>query len=456
MRILMVSHGYPPTVSGVTVFAQKLARAMVRNGHAVTVVTASERGEPYEDDDQGVRLIRVRSLANPFWKEGPVPHITFRELEEIARDFRPDVLHTHESAGLALQLLRLGRTAGLPVIATCHYVPRFVTHYLGGAMPALVEAIAWSYSIWLFNQFDRVVFDSLAHRSLFVQHGLEVPTAIISCGLDTERYHPPDGTVETVEERYRLPPRPRLLFASRLARDKEIDVLIRAMALICAEREAYLLLAGRGDDRPRLEELTASLGLTRWVHFLGFVPEEDMPALYRAADLFAIASTCEVLSIPTLQALATGLPVVAVDALALPELVYDGVNGFLVPPGNPEALARAALRILNDPELAARMGQASLSIAAPHAEQRSFELYEELYHRTVVDWQAGLFPARPLVPALQAFRPLGRLAPAPHPSPLRPAVLNPWPSVAELLGPPLRDGPANLLAFIPPSYPEAR
>ncbi|MGC8872911.1 MAG: glycosyltransferase [Chloroflexia bacterium] len=246
------------------------------------------------------------------------------------------------------------------------------------------------------------------------------------------------------------------LFASRLARDKEIDILIRAMAVICAEREAHLLLVGRGDDRPRLEELTASLGLTRWVHFLGFVPEEDMPALYRAADLFAIASTCEVLSIPTLQALATGLPVVAVDALALPELVHDGINGFLVPPGNPEALARAALRILNDPELAARMGRASLSIAEPHADRHTIELYEELYHRTIVDWRAGLLPARPLVPALQAFRPLSQLAPPAHPSPLRPAVLDPWPRVAELLGPPLRDGPANLLAFIPPSYPDAR
>jgi glycosyltransferase involved in cell wall biosynthesis len=456
MRFLVVSHGYPPTISGVTVFAQKLARAMVRKGHAVTVVTASDRGQPYEDEDQGVRLIRVRSLSNPFWKEGPVPHIAFRELEAIVHDFQPDLLHTHESAGLALHLLRLGRTAGLPVIATCHYVPRFVTHYLGGAMPALVESLVWAYSIWLFNQFDRVVFDSLAHRSLFVQRGLEVPTAIISCGLDTERYHPPDGTIEAVEQRYRLPPRPRLLFASRLARDKEIDVLIRAMAVICAEREAHLLLVGRGDDRPRLEALAASLGLTRWVHFLGFVPEEDMPAIYRAADLFAIASTCEVLSIPTLQALATGLPVVAVDALALPELVYDGVNGFLVPPGNPEALAQAVLRILNDPDLAARMGRASLSIAEPHAEKHTFELYEELYHRTVVDWQAGLLPVRPLVPALQAFQPFGRLAPSPYPPTLRPAMLDPWPRVAELLGPPLRDGPANLLAFIPPSHLSTR
>ena len=111
-------------------------------------------------------------------------------------------------------------------------------------------------------------------------------------------------------------------------RGTEIDVLIRAMLHVCAEREAHLLLLGRGDDRTRLEELTEKSGLQHCVHFLGFVPEEDMPALYRAVDLFAIASICEVQSLPTLQAVATGLPVVAADAVALPELVHDGVNGF--------------------------------------------------------------------------------------------------------------------------------
>ena len=153
------------------------------------------------------------------------------------------------------------------------------------------------------------------------------------------------------------------------------------MLHVCAEREAHLLLLGRGDDRTRLEELTEESGLQHCVHFLGFVPEEDMPALYRAVDLFAIASICEVQSLPTLQAVATGLPVVAADAVALPELVHDGVNGFLVPSNDPEATAKAVLGILCDPGLAARMGQASLSIARPHAETHTFDLYENLYRQ---------------------------------------------------------------------------
>jgi glycosyltransferase involved in cell wall biosynthesis len=114
------------------------------------------------------------------------------------------------------------------------------------------------------------------------------------------------------------------------------------------------------------------------------VPEADLPSIYRLSDLFAIASICEVQSLPTLQGGATGLPLVATDAVALPELVHDGVNGFLVEPGQPEVLAEAVSRILGDPELAAEMGQASLPIAQEHAETRTFDCYEALYHDTAM------------------------------------------------------------------------
>jgi glycosyltransferase involved in cell wall biosynthesis len=127
--------------------------------------------------------------------------------------------------------------------------------------------------------------------------------------------------------------------------------------------------------------LTTELGFGRCVHFLGFVPEEDLPAIYRACNLFAIASTLEIQSLPTLQALATGLPVVAADALALPELVHDGISGLLVPPGDTAATAQAIVRILNEPGLAHRMGQAGLEISRPHDDRYTFDQYEALYHQ---------------------------------------------------------------------------
>jgi len=381
MRILMASHGYPPTVSGVTLVVQKLARALVARGHRVTVVTASERGESYEAEDEGVQLVRVRSWDNPFWSEAPIPFAGQKVLDDIVDAVRPELLHIHDAALLALQFLRLSRRIEVPLVASCYYVPRFVTRYLGGEITEdVVEAATWAYSVWLLNHCDRVVFATRAHRDFFQDQGLKAPTAIISNGLDVHRYRPADGADEGIEARYALPAGPRILFVSRLARDKAIDVLIRAMPGIRSHvPNASLLLVGRGDYRASLEELTAELRLAGAVRFLGFIPEADMPAIYRACDCFAIASTYEVQSLPTLQALATGLPVVAADAVALPEIVKDGVNGYLVPPGDPRAVADAIVRVLSDPERAAAMAQEGLAIVQSHAEEHTFDLYEELY-----------------------------------------------------------------------------
>jgi 1,2-diacylglycerol 3-alpha-glucosyltransferase len=385
VRILMASHGYPPILSGVTLVVQKLARAMVQRGHEVTVITASDQKETYEQEDQGVRIMRRRGAANPWWKEAPIPFIAHKDLEEIVAETRPDILHAHDSGLLGVQMARLNDARRLPRVASCYFVPRFVARYLSwnDEPQEVVENLALAFSVWLYNQFNHVVFSTSAHKEFFAHDGLEVPSTVISNGVDTVRYHPGDEGVREVEARYNLPPGPRLLFVSRLAKDKEIDVLIRGMQHLAGLQNAHLLLVGRGDERQALERLRADLGLQECVHFLGYVPEEDLPAVYRASDLFSLVSTFEVQSIPTLQALATGLPVVAADAVALPEIVHDGINGFLVPPRNPEALAAAWASILRSPELAARMGQESLVIVQEHAESYTFDQYENLYRQSM-------------------------------------------------------------------------
>lgn len=382
MRILMLSHGYPPVVSGVTLVVQKIAREMVRRGHEVTVLTASDRGAPYVDQDQGVTLMRVRSVPNPFWSEGRLPVLSYDGLSDIVADVQPDVINTHDSGLLGVQLYRLKHDKRqLPEILTCHFFPGYVTYYvnMGDVVEDALEEITWQYSIRIINGFDHVIFPTQTQQSAFVEEGLKAPSTVISNGLDVNRYSPTGQDDGDVEARYELPSGPRILAVGRLAKDKKLDVLIRAVGQVTNEHPAHLLLVGRGDDRERLEGLVRRLGLDDHVHFLGFVPEEDLPALYRHVDVFTIASDVEVQSIPTLQAAATGLPIVAADAGALPELVDNGKNGFLAPPDDPAAFAAAFRKILDAPQQAEAFGQASLEIGLRHAEERTFDAYEERY-----------------------------------------------------------------------------
>jgi glycosyltransferase involved in cell wall biosynthesis len=166
-------------------------------------------------------------------------------------------------------------------------------------------------------------------------------------------------------------------------KDKKLDLLIEAMRVVCDQREAHLLVVGRGSERPHLKALVQKLNLEPYIHLLGYVPEKDLPALYRASDLFAIPSIVEVQSIPAIQAAVSALPIVAANSAALPELVHDGKNGYLVEPLNSQQLGEAILRIINDPELARKMGHASLEIGCAHDERLTFEAYENFYRSLV-------------------------------------------------------------------------
>ncbi|MEN6430208.1 MAG: glycosyltransferase, partial [Coriobacteriales bacterium] len=216
----------------------------------------------------------------------------------------------------------------------------------------------------------------------FIEHGLVAPAHVISNGVDTTRYHPGPPASDVVS-RYALPEGRRVLAVGRLAKDKDLDVLIRSMAHLHTTPPTHLLVVGEGPHRNALVACAQEQRVSDRVHFLDFVPEDDLPDIYRASDVFAISSNHEVQSIPALQAAATGLPIVAVTSGSLPEICRDGDNGILVPPGDEPALAAALMTVL-DPEVRDRMGRASERLARLHDENATFDSYESLYHKTAV------------------------------------------------------------------------
>jgi glycosyltransferase involved in cell wall biosynthesis len=140
-----------------------------------------------------------------------------------------------------------------------------------------------------------------------------------------------------------------------------------------------LALAGTGPDDARLRSLARHHGVADLVRFLGFVPDDDLPGLYRLADVFAIASQAELQSLATMAAMASGLPVVAVDAGALAELVHAGENGFLARPGRAGEVADCLALLCRDPGLRARMAKASVRIIGDHDRHRLLARWESIY-----------------------------------------------------------------------------
>lgn len=225
-----------------------------------------------------------------------------------------------------------------------------------------------------------MIFCTHSHERDFVDHGLRPPTTVISNGVNIHRYRPEKEPGEDIEKAYHLPPGARILSVGRLMKDKKLNLLIQAMRRVCDGCDAHLIVVGRGSERP-LKTLIRKLNLEANIHLVGYVSEQYLPALYRACNMFAIPSLVEVQSLPALQAAVTGLPIVAANSAALPELVRQGENGLLVNPLNAHELGDAILYILNNPETAARMGQVSLEIGRAHDEQLTFQAYDEFYRQ---------------------------------------------------------------------------
>lgn len=157
-------------------------------------------------------------------------------------------------------------------------------------------------------------------------------------------------------------------------------MILRAIAALDPALDVRFDIVGSGDQRRNLEQVTDELGLSERVHFHGHTSDEELRSLLTNASLFAIASIAELQSIATMEAMASGLPIVAADAVALPHLVHDGENGYLFRPGDVEDLAAKLTTVLTQsPEERLRMQQASLEGVKVHDMRRTLDTFEALY-----------------------------------------------------------------------------
>ena len=151
--------------------------------------------------------------------------------------------------------------------------------------------------------------------------------------------------------------------------------------------DIQLVVAGKGAYRAQLIALTGELGLSQKVHFTGFLPNEDLPSVLNSIDIFAMPSEAELLSISTLQAMGCSRPVLAADAVALPELVTEDLNGMLFKPGDVADAARCMQWFADHPQRWSAMGAASLAKVQAHSVENIVHQYESLYENVLAGSQ---------------------------------------------------------------------
>lgn len=402
LRVLIGADAYPPEVGGTALSVRGLPGELAARGHDVHVVCRSRHGPPRAGREGDVMVYRLRSLplpgsragrtALPPLLTGPVRRLTELLVGRIA----PDVAHVHGASAVARAVLGAARARGVPVVASAEPLPE----------PTSVAArLTWRDAVRAFGLAGHVTAPTEAAARLLAAAGLARPVETVPGGVDLSRFRPPEEPRSRARGLLGLPDRATVLSVGRLdARARQED-LIRALAYVCRRLDVQAVLVGGGPRRARLQRLARRCGLTGRVHVLDPVPEETLPLLYAAADVLAVPGAAGSESAATLEALASGLPVVAAGSGAPGRLVLPGRTGHLYAPGDVRALARRLAGTLAE-EASDAMGGVCRAVAATHDRVRTVTRFEEIYaslartrRRPLPDVRTSCPPPAPGTPA---------------------------------------------------------
>ncbi|CEG55624.1 glycosyltransferase family 4 protein [Legionella fallonii] len=387
MRIITVLDSYPPDLNGGAYFTHRLALSLQKRGHEILVICPSRSLKQGYSEYEGVRLFGVRSWPIIGYKHFRVcwPVFIKQGMVKAIKDFKPDLVHLQGKFFLGGICYRACRSMGIPLMATNHFMPENFFHYT--RLPRFCEPwfnrICWNIVIDMLSNVDRVTTPTQTAAALLEKVHLKKPVHVISCGVDLQRFHP-NQDASLLKGRFQIPDKPILLYCGRLDKEKNIATVVRAFHRTRPSVDAHLVIVGRGTERSALEELARSLGIHRHITFTDYLSDAEYPQIHGLADCFVNAGTAELQSIVVLEAIASGLPIIGAHAMALPELIIPGKNGYLFVPNDIAALANYMIDILSNSELRKRMGVESRVLAETHDINRTAEHYERLYQEMIV------------------------------------------------------------------------
>jgi glycosyltransferase involved in cell wall biosynthesis len=387
MRILIAGTTYFPALNGQAIFTTNLAEGLAGRGHAVVAIFPSTEGRAYSRRRNGVRLEGMRSIRlTLLHPDSFVPAYSRQALRHIIDDVQPEIVHIQDhyplSRSIALEALR----RGIKLVATNHFMPENLAPYLPGlsTIKPVYQRIMWSWMLEVYNRVEVVTAQSRVAAELVRAQGLRPPIFPVSCGIDLKRFYPNSSMDRLAcRARYGLDPqRTIFLFVGRVDKEKRVDVLLRAIHLLQRD-DIQLVVAGRGAALGEFQALAKSLKLGERVRFTGFIPNEDLPMLLNSIDIFTMPSEAELLSIASLEAMACARPVLLADAVALPELVTQGVNGYLFKPGDAQDAARYMRLLADQRDRWEQLGKASLERARAHSLELTIQRFESLYQNSM-------------------------------------------------------------------------
>jgi len=381
MRIAFFTNCYKPLINGVVTSIVSLKEAYERKGHEVYIF--APKVEDYIDQEKNVFRYRSINLTSKVKYPIPIP-LSFRA-KKVITEFNPDIVHVHHPFVLSSQAIMYGKKLGIPKILTLHTQYEQYAYYIA-PIPERITQEAIKMIIYnLAYKIDCITTPSESMKDLIKSYGVKNRIEVIPNAIELNSFKEKDELkCLEIKKRYNLKEDDKIiLYVGRIAQEKSIDKIIEALAIIKGRgiNRAKLLIVGNGPAMEELRQLVQSLGVEEEVIFTGAVGNEEIQHYYKIAYLFTIASISESFGIVIIEALASGIPVLAVRAPGAVDIITDGVDGLLTE-DDVEQFASALEKLIREPELREELSQEVLKTSEQYSiniiSERMLNLYREV------------------------------------------------------------------------------
>lgn len=382
MHIAHFTNTYKPNINGVVRSVSTFRKSLTQLGHNVFIFSQDTQG--YEDTEPFV--FRYPSLSIPTVDYSfSIPVSPF--IDRLLPSLKLDVIHSNHPVLLGYAAADKAEKFDIPLVFTFHTRYEEYSHYIPFSQ-AFVKDIIVDSLLRYIERCQHVITPSESIRQMLIKYsGITDHITTIPTGIELRPYQ--EATGASVRQELQWQNEQILVSIGRLAAEKNLKTLLSACALVMKTNpKTRLIQIGDGPQKEELKKFAKDLGISEQVYFPGLVPFEKIPKYLKAADIFCFASVSETQGLVTMEAMAAGLPVVAVSGTGTTEIVQDGYTGILTE-NSPEALAQAILQLSTNRELYQKFHHAALETSLSFDIAIQVQKLVNIYEQAIEDKKAG-------------------------------------------------------------------
>lgn len=384
MNIAMFTDSYTPYISGVVRSIQRFSRGLTALGHNVYIFAPqySKKQMANDSEQDGIKVFRFHSFPAPTCPSYALPIPISLKADRLIRTLNIDIIHTHSPFITGQLGAILARRNRIPLVFTHHTLYQEYSHYLPGPQK-LTKQMITSYLKRYFRHCHHIIAPTeLVKDYILDLYHITNPITIVPTGIDLSQYEMADP--DWLRHKYQIPKHQRIiLYVGRLSVEKSPRLILEAfLQLNKSIADLHLVFVGDGPEKVNLVKMAKAHGLEKQVTFTGAVDAKEVVHCYSGAELFLFSSTTETQGLVMIEAMAGGVPVVAVNATGSSESVIDGYNGFLTE-NSTEALVEKAELILTNRTLWQELRENALKTAQLYSIENTSRQLITVYDQTL-------------------------------------------------------------------------